>query len=300
MKKFIVRVLIFFAVVALIDVAFGYACCYLNSHAKGGDTQNHYYIAKECDKDILIFGSSRCMHHYVPKIIEDTLGMSCYNCGVNGNGIVYLYSRLLWMTERYTPKVLVYDIQSGFDVAEGDNTKYLGWQKRFYDEPGVSDVFSMVNKFEIIKMYSQLYRYNESFVQMIMDNIHPVQDVEYGGYRPHHSVMTYKPQIVEPNQITTWDPVKKECMLRLIGLCKDKGIRLVFAYSPSYGGVHPPCDDIVKKLAEDNNIILIDHYRDPNFCMTNDYFYDSVHMNDSGATAYSQTFASELKDLLRL
>ena len=89
-------------------------------------------------------------------------------------------------------------------------------------------------------------------------------------------------------------------MLRLIGLCKDKGIRLVFAYSPSYGGVHPPCDDIVKKLAEDNNIILIDHYRDPNFCMTNDYFYDSVHMNDSGATAYSQTFASELKDLLRL
>lgn len=67
MKKFIIRILTFFAVVAMIDVAFGYVCRYLNSHAKGGDTLNHYYIAKECDKDILIFGSSRCMHHYVSK-----------------------------------------------------------------------------------------------------------------------------------------------------------------------------------------------------------------------------------------
>lgn len=175
MKKFIAHIIIFFIVVSLMDVSFGYICRYLNSHAKGGDTQNHYYIAKECDKDILIFGSSRCSHHYVPKIIEDSLGMSCYNCGVDGNGIIYLYSRLLMMTNRYIPKVIIYDIQQNFDVEVGDNMRYLGWQKRFYDQSGLKEVFKMVNSMEQYKMWSQLYRYNGDFIQMLSDNIHPIR-----------------------------------------------------------------------------------------------------------------------------
>lgn len=298
MKKFIIRILTFFAVVAMIDVAFGYVCRYLNSHAKGGDTLNHYYIAKECDKDILIFGSSRCMHHYVSKIIEDSLGMSCYNCGVDGNGIVYLYSRLLMMTERYTPKVIVYDIQQSFDVELGDNTKYLGWQKRFYYEPGVKDVFSLVNPNEKYKMWSKFYQFNSDFIQMISDNIHPLQKVEYGGYRPVRKHMDYDPVVRKPEQLTEWDPVKKECMSRMIKLCEQKGIKLIFAYSPSFGGVRPSCDKVMKQFVDENHLILVDHYADPDLCMNKDYFYDSSHMNDTGAREYTKKIVNEIKQIL--
>lgn len=296
MKKYIVRIFFFFAIVALIDVAFGYACRYLNSHAKGGDTQNHYYIAKECDKDILIFGSSRCMHHYVPKIIEDSLGMSCYNCGVDGNGIVYLYSRLMMMTERYTPKVVIYDIHAGFDVADGDDMKYLKWQKRFYDEPGLKDFFLKVNPMEQYKMCSMLYRYNDDFIQMLSDNIHPIREVEYGGFRPVNKRMKYIPEVKEPAQIEYWDPIKKDCMVGLIEICKEKGIKLIFSYSPCFGGVRPSCDNIIKQFVAEKSLVLLDHYADYAFCMNTDYFYDSVHMNNTGASAYTRMLIGELKE----
>lgn len=203
MKKFVRNILIFFAVVAVIDVAFGFACRYLNSHAKGGDTKLHYFVTNECEADILIFGSSRAFHHYDPRIIEDSLGMSCYNCGTDGNGVVFLYSRLLMMTERYTPKVIIYDICKSFDVDEGDNMKYFKWQKRYYDKPGVSDVFEIVSTNEKYKMWSQLYSYNGDFIQMLMDNIHPMQEFNVGGYRPVNKTMTYDPKIGDnPKQAT--------------------------------------------------------------------------------------------------
>lgn len=295
MKKYILHIIIFFAAVALIDTAFGMVCQYLVSHAKGGDSYNHYYIAKECDKDILIFGSSRAMHHYVPKVLEDSLGMSAYNCGVEANGIVLLYSRLLMMTNRYTPKVIIYDIHYGVDVAPDDNLLYLGWQKRFYDEPGVKEVFELVNPSEKFKMYSQLYRYNGSFVALMMDNIHPISEVAYGGYRAVQEQMTYEPIITCPTQSTEWDPVKKECMLRFVNLCRERDIKLILAFSPRYGGIPPECDSLIREFARENGLLLMHHYADSRFCHNKSYFSDAIHLNNTGANAYTATFASELK-----
>ena len=80
--------MIFFSIVAVIDCGFGVICDYLNSHSKGGDTKDRYYIAKQTSEDLLMMGSSRMHHHYVTEIVEDSLHMSAYNCGVDGNGIL--------------------------------------------------------------------------------------------------------------------------------------------------------------------------------------------------------------------
>lgn len=298
MKKLITRILIFFAVVALIDIAFGMGCQYLVSHAKGGATRNHHYITKECDKEILFFGSSRCMKHYVPKIVEDSLGMTCYNCGELNNGIVYLYGRLILMTNRYTPKVIVYDIHSGTDIAKSDNIQYLGWLKRYYDEPGIKELFTLLNPTEQNKMQCQLYRNNGYFVQMLADNIHPVSEVLDNGYCPVYDTMEYNPQVTKPLQLTEWDSTKRECMERFVQLCRDKGITLVFAYSPRYGGIRPECDDIIKQFAQEHHIPLIDHYADPDICMQKKYFTDAIHMNHLGATEYTKKLATELRNII--
>lgn len=52
------------------------------------------YIANKATDDIIILGSSSATHHYVLQIIEDSLGLSCYNCGEEGNGVVLAYGRL--------------------------------------------------------------------------------------------------------------------------------------------------------------------------------------------------------------
>ena len=88
MKKYIRNILLFFVAIVVIDLLFGVVCQYLNDHSKGGGIKSRYYVCKESNEDVLIFGSSRAKHHYVPDIIEDSLSMTCYNTGEDGNGII--------------------------------------------------------------------------------------------------------------------------------------------------------------------------------------------------------------------
>lgn len=135
-------------------------------------------------------------------------------------------------------------------------------------------------------------------IYILSDNIHPIQEVEYGGYRPIRKQMAYVPEVKEPAQIGEWDPVKKECMVRLVNLCEEKGIKLIFIYSPSYGGVRPSSLSLFKQFVEENSLVFLDHYTDPDFCMHKDFFYDSIHMNDTGASEYTRKLVGELKKII--
>ena len=115
MKKFLLKVVLFLACVVIMDLVFGYGFSWLRSHAKGGSTANCEYIANRVEEDIIILGSSRATHHYIPQIIEDSLGMSCYNCGEEGNGVILAYGRLKMLTNRYKPQLILYEITSGYD-----------------------------------------------------------------------------------------------------------------------------------------------------------------------------------------
>lgn len=300
MLKFIKHIIFFFLVIAILDFSFGKMCTYLNSHAKGGDTKSHYYIAKECKEDVLIFGSSRAVHHYIPYLIEKKLNMTVYNCGTEGNGILLMYSYLRMITQRYTPKVIVYDVCSEFDIYANDNTKYLGWQKRFYDEPGIKDVFNDVNKVEQYKMYSNFYRYNTDFIQMLGDNFKPQKQVLYGGYKPFFEVMnTTAHDILESNKILCWDPLKKKYWNNFIELCHERNIQLVLSFSPFYGKTDINEFNPLIKLCAKNNVLIINNYTEQNFAKHPEWFSDPSHLNNTGAVYFSRQFANELYKIIR-
>ena len=294
MKRFLYTVVIILAGIALIDFIFGLSCKYLNSHALGGDTRNHYYIATECDADVLVFGSSRALHHYVPEIISDTLRRSVYNCGLDGNGIVFLYARLLMMTNRYTPKAIIYDL-SEYDFKQDDDTKYLKCLRRFYDLDPIPAVFERIAPLEKYKMLSNLYRYNSHFTQLLMDNLHPMQEITDCGYKPLYGTMQYEPGANRQTEDqTTWDPIKKEFMSDFVQLCKSKGICLLFVSSPAYNNTGFKYSSMFQQFAASNNVIFIDHYQHPGISSNKDYFKDSSHLNDEGARAFTMEFAGEI------
>ena len=91
MKRFVIRLIAFLFVMLTIDRGFGMVMNYLQENAKGGYIGHHNYILQRANEDILIFGSSRALHHYNPQIVIDSLGMNCYNCGQDGNGIILFY-----------------------------------------------------------------------------------------------------------------------------------------------------------------------------------------------------------------
>lgn len=297
MKKFIIWFIAFVVVIVAVDFGFGAACRYLIAHAKAGFTQSHEYVANHCEDEVLIFGSSRALHHYVPEVITDSLGMSCYNCGMDGNGILYLYSRFLMVTNRYAPKVVIYDVSSSFDLASDDYSKYLGWQKRYADIPGVMDVIADINPTEKWKLKSNLYKYNGSFLQMLTDNVHPAHTLDKTGYEPSFKVMDYEPEVKQHTR-ANWDAKKKSYFEKLVSDCHEKGILLIFAYSPMYGMQSSVVYDEFTAFCKEHNVPLLDYYASADFVHKKKYFSDSNHLNDTGAREYTMAVAREVKEII--
>lgn len=298
MKKYIFKILLFFLFMSIIDVIYGLVCDYMVKNAKGGDTGRLYYINNVQHEEILILGSSRAIHHYDPRILEDSLCMSCYNCGKDGNGILTMYPILVNITNRYTPKVIIYEVTPSFDfIDEPNNDKYLFLTRPFYGDERISRLFDSIDSGSRYKMLSSLYKYNGWIMSIVSDNLKPSHS-DIKGYRPGEGVISYEPIIEEKNEIIECDELKFAYLQNFIDLCREKNIKLVFAVSPQYMQNDDCIFSPIYDLAKCNNVPILNHYCDQCFVNTPNYFYDRTHMNGSGAEAYTTIIASELKSVI--
>ena len=290
MKKYLIKIIVFFIAIAVLDILFGIACQYMNDHSKGGGIKSRHYVCKESKEDVLVFGSSRAKHHYVPDIIEDSLGMSCYNTGEDGNGIIMCYGFLKMITQRYSPKLIIYDV-TGFDMYEDDNMKYLNLMKPFYFEKGVDSIFWSVEPKTRIMMLSNLYRYNTTCLRVLGNYIHPMTNYPK-GYSALYKTMDYEPVIKEENA-KQLDSLKIQYFESFIRLAQDKGVSLIFCVSPSY---KDPNDDSkyepVKQLCKQYQVPFLYYGAEPGITNNKNYFQDRTHMNNDGAKLYTSKLMS--------
>ncbi len=295
MKKFIVNVACFFVIVVVIDIIAGVVFPFLVANAKGGDNKRNNYICLETNEDILIFGSSRAIHHYHPGLISDSTGMTCYNCGQDGNGVILNYGRLLMINKRYAPKMIIYDVQNTFDLTAGeDNHKYLAWLKAYYDHEGIEDIFASVDSTEKYKMMSNLYRYNSKCVQIVSDCIHPMQSLGIKGYRPLAGKMDTMKIVRKASKsvsVPKWDDMKIAYIHKFIDATKDS--KLVFVISPIWYGMDESQYEIIRTICREKNIPFYDFANNPKYVHHNEYFRDGSHMNSIGAEEFT-------KDLMRM
>lgn len=298
MKKFLIRVLLFFAVLALIDRLSGYAFSNLSENAKGGYTEHYHYLVDNTNEDILIFGSSRAIHHYNPQIITDSLGLSCYNCGQDGNGIILFYGWWEMITERYHPKYLIYDITTSYDLLIGeDNHKYLGWLKESFDRDGIKEIFRSVDQMEPYKMMSQMYRYNSKWHQIVADFIHPIYHFDNQGFLPLNGSMD-KMRLDEKKMNLDefeYDSLKITYLKELIK--KHNGTKLVFVMSPSWYGVDDRELLPLYDLCESNNIPFLNFGNDVKYIQNERYFIDGLHLNALGADEFTKDLVESIRAL---
>ena len=295
MKKYILHILLFFAIVAVMDVCFGKAYDYMVSHAKGGSTKAEYDLLMKDKYDVVIMGSSRATHHYIPQIIEDSLGVTCYNAGADGNGIVLMYGRYKLITQRYNPKVILYDVEPAFDINENseddNNRRYLASLKEYFFEPGIKEIFTDVSWAEGVKNYSGLFRYNGKYFNIARD-FTTTQPHSAKGYLPLQGEMSKEPEEKE-NPERTLDSLKRRCVKELATDAKSRGIEFIFIASPKYGAESATVQS-VKDIAEDVGVPFWDYTEDARFQKW-EYFKEPMHLNDKGAREYTKRLAEEMK-----
>ena len=297
MRRYIVGILIFFVAVVACDIILGCVFDYLFTHAKGGDTASQHYVADVMQEQVIVMGSSRATHHYVPSVITDSTGLSCYNCGRDGNGIIYHYGRFLLLSQRYHPRMVIYDVSYAFDIVkEKDNLKYVDFLKPFARRDCIRQYVGEFAPKECWKQLSSMFRYNGKLGQIIMDNVRPLQQ-NLNGYKPFHQVMDYEPE-KEPETEMTVDTLKLYYLQSLIRKCKADNVALLVCVSPLYLADDAERYEPVLQLCLKEHVPFVSYYRDPMLSCDRKYYKDQIHLNDTGATLYTRSLMRYIKDVL--
>jgi len=295
MKKFIIKVFLFGIAMYLIDILCGYMFSNMITHTKKGNFGRSNYICNMTNEDILVFGSSRAIHHYNPKLFIDSLSMSCYNCGQDGNGSILNYGRLHMVSERYQPQIIIYDV-SRFDLLVSDNHAFLGWLKAYYNRNGIPTIFNSIDKTEYWKMKSSMYQFNSKFIQLISDYIQPSDDSKTQGFRPLKGTMDTMKIKKDKNEHFQYkfDNVKIDYFKKLIYLCPKT--KYVIVVSPSWYGEDSTLYQPIKEICRKKGIVYIDFSNNKKYIHNNAYFIDGSHLNAAGANEFTKDLIHILKN----
>lgn len=302
MKRFILKTVIFLAILTAVDLAWGLAFDHIESRIDIGGTGRNNYICNKVADDIIILGSSRAENHYNAQMITDSLGLSCYNCGESGCGITLNYGRLLLLLERHTPKLIIYEITPDFDYLKGNDThKSLTLLKNYCNREGIDSIFQDYDKTERYKILSGLYRHNSSFLQNFIAfflNISFSSGIK--GFRPIDQEMdTIKIKkdyiCYDSKEGYDYDSLKLKYFNKFLNKTRD--IETILVVSPMWYGQDDTVLDTIKSLCSlRENITLFNYSNSPKFNHNNLLFVNGTHLNAKGADEFTRNLINDIRN----
>ena len=294
-KTFILKLLCFVIALFAVDYLAGIVFNYLDNHA-GDKFARENYLRNEVNADVLVFGSSKAAHQYVPGILSDSIGLTVYNAGQRGNGIIYEYGRLATIFKRYVPKIIILDVLKGYDLEVNDNSRYLYLLKKDYGtNPQVDSLFTKIDQYNHFKMLFNSYRYNSTICDLLVNNaLKNRQRFQTDGYFPLNGSKLSKDKVTkqEPLEI---DSIKLYYLER-IAMVNKPGCKLIFVVSPTYSAVDKNDYAAVRNICKKHNITLLEYENDERFLGKKELFYDVSHLNDKGAHIFTQIVSSDIKN----
>ena len=284
-----------------------------------GKILRHYYFSQESGlqyrttftletntSDILVFGASRANHHYHPEIFTEAFpSLTFYNAGRDGNSIFYHYAVLKMVLRRYTPKIVILDIENGALVKNTESYDRISSLLPYYEShPEIRSIVELRSKFEKYKLFSKTYPYNSSIFTIAIGNseMNKARWKDMNGYLPLTRVMSgslqYDTNTV--NNKNMLDSNKINCYEGFLRDCEAKGVKVFVYVSPYFMKFNQPDKSVAlaKEIALKHHVNFNDYSADT-FFTTRDYlFADIVHLNDSGARIYSSKILPGIKEAL--
>lgn len=294
--KFILVILSFFVVLFVVDKII---VRIEDNVFSNKDNKLNYAAYNNDNTEIVILGSSRASHHYVPSILTDSLGMSCVNLGVDGKGILYNYALFHMLVQHNSPRIIIYEF-GGFDWEDNGETTYANNEHLapIYGKYKTTDTLinNVGKNYSTILSILNTYKYNGRLHNVLI-NTHHIAN--HNGYQPLYG----ERKVIEQNEPNNGDetieqipihPDKIAYLKRLIKECKERDILLVFAMSPTMSKIDPTSLNVLTEICGDA-VPIIDYRKQFNH---NELFKDDTHLNDVGAKYYSSQIATKLKDLM--
>lgn len=301
MRRIIKFIGIILIVIIITDILVGFGCrFFINNHRLSGEFGEIDYIANKSDNDIIILGSSVALNGINPNIINDSLGLSCYNGGANGQILSYYESLLECIVKRdKKPSIIILGLRTNELAGEGNGGRYNVFLP--YYHTGMEEIDKKLESKsweEKYLLYSNLYRYNPIWWRLFLYVFLPPEEKGKNGFTGKPVPMVY-PEL--KNDISS--PITNErinSFLNMVHLCKKFNIQLIVFFPPMYFHYTDKTEtiDYVEKYCINNGIPCYNDSQDSTFLSDSHLFYDNVHVNIVGCNKYTQIILERLKDLI--
>lgn len=262
------------------------------------------YAMRDCDDDIVVIGASDATHTYIPSLITDSTGLSCYNLGRDGSFTVYQTCLIDLLLKHQTPKVIIWEVMEeclSSDLPSDREYQSMKNLYSFYSENKyIKAIIDEESWDQPLLMHSKMLVNNST----LMDYVNSIRagKIEGNGYVPLPSSGYLYPEKKQEEGYSFAAPRKIELIRETIDKCKKKGVTLIFASAPKYSDnkmKHSECYLKLKALAKENQATFIDSGKYQTYFSSAELYKDVAHLNDRGARLYMSFFIPELKVLLQ-
>lgn len=301
--KPVARILLVIVLLVIADSGIGSLMRKFYFKQESGDTYLLTYAIDSTEADILILGSSRAKHSYVPSIFQENLNMSCFNAGRDGTEhILFNNAQFTSITTRYSPKIIIFDIRPEDLIYNANEYDMLSPLMPYYKtHREIRYLINIRSPFERLKHLSAIYPYNSLIFQIIMGNLEMNKDRKphENGYIPFLGSKLTNTLDTLQTPVYPIDTYKTDIIKDMIISCKEKEICLVLIYSPTYNIVMDNYyQRILNEICEENDIEYLNFSNVHEILMNPDFFFDRTHLNDDGARKFSGLVSARLKDFL--
>ena len=262
---------------------------------------------------IVITGSSRAASHYDPRIIAATTGRSAFNLGRNGSQTDMQVAVLkAYLEHNQKPEIVVHNLDAFTFETSHEVYAFAQYVPYLYD----NEIYAPLRKITPDtwkSRYVPLYGYvvddmNFSWMLGIRGFFgwSPKNDF-FQGFDPRPKPWTDdfdSFRATNPNGVS-WpiEPEGIQVMEDLARLCQERGIQLIFVYSPEYSEMQKLTNNRAEvfghfhELAERYHVPIWD-YSDWSHAADTQYFTNSQHLNAQGAALFSEDIARRLQQYI--
>lgn len=308
MLRFAKNSLLLLLLLVLADRLTGTMLEYFFYRQHHGDDYITMQVLDSTRADIIVMGSSRASHHYIPDTIEAYSGLTCFNGGRDNMGIHYTRACLRQMLERYQPKYVVLDlIPYNFILDNQHNQKYFDVQSSVLQpfasrHPLIYEDIAGIDPWEVWKNKCiKTYAFNSLAGSIVQNAFTHIGHAQVKGYEPLKGAIdpaTYG------KQVFSFTPVSKgidtgafRVLEDCLRLCQSHSVKVVLCFSPFYFTYHPEAAllERYQTLAAQYGAMLLDYSAGEDYTGKANLFYDELHLNDEGARMFSVKLADEIR-----
>ncbi len=232
--------------------------------------------------DYILLGSSRTLNFLQPKRIDSLTGLQGINLAIDASGPLELKLMLKEYLKKGTPSYVF--VQTDYRTEETpDPLGSIPWMP-YIIEQDIFNAFKPYGKYYSYYHYIPYYRYakfgpkigsREILLTQLGDKN---QTYEYLGYQPVYTVMQK-----EGKAAAELNKLPNAHLLEIVEICQELNIKLYFFTSPIYQSTFD------FSFYKD----FLPNYSDfSNLYQNKTLFMNVTHLNDEGASIFSEYFAT--------